>query len=85
LLLTIRKNVEVSEHTNKLIVDINEDSVDCLLVNYDKDEAYSFCKTFIELGLHINPKPIYAWSIIGLHQGLVLDINLRTNFIVSKR
>jgi len=42
LLLTIRKNVEVSEHRNKLIVDINEDSVDCLLVNYDKNEAVMF-------------------------------------------
>jgi len=42
LLLTIRKNVEVSEHRNKLIVDINEGSVDCLLVNYDKNEAVMF-------------------------------------------
>jgi len=42
LLLTIRKDVEVNEHRNKLIVDINEDSVDCLLVNYDKNEAVMF-------------------------------------------
>ena len=42
LLLTIRRNVEVNEHRNKLIVDINEDSVDCLLVNYDKNEAVMF-------------------------------------------
>ena len=42
LLLTIRKDVEVDEHRNKLIIDINEDSVDCLLVNYDKNEAILF-------------------------------------------
>ena len=42
LLLTIRKNVEVGEHRNKLIVDVNEDSVDCLLVNYDRNEAVLF-------------------------------------------
>ncbi len=42
LLLTIRKDVEVEEHRNKLIIDINEDSIDCLLVNYDKREAILF-------------------------------------------
>jgi len=42
LLLTIRRGVEVNEHRNKLIVDINEDSVDCLLVNYDRNEAILF-------------------------------------------
>ena len=42
LLLTIRKNVEVNEHRNKLFIDINEDSVDCLLVNYDRSEATLF-------------------------------------------
>lgn len=42
LLLTIRRDVEVNEHRNKLIVDINEDSVDCLLVNYDRNEAILF-------------------------------------------
>jgi len=42
LLLTIRRNVEVNEHKNKLFIDINEDSVDCLLVNYDKNEAVLF-------------------------------------------
>ncbi len=42
LLLTIRKDVEVDEHRNKLIIDINEDSVDCLLVNYDRNEAMLF-------------------------------------------
>jgi len=42
LLLTIRKNVEVSEHKNKLFIDINEDSVDCLLVDYDKNKAVLF-------------------------------------------
>jgi len=42
LLLTIRRNVEVREHRNKLIVDINEDSIDCLLVNYEIGEATLF-------------------------------------------
>ncbi len=42
LLLTIRRNVEVNEHRNKLFIDINEDSVDCLLVNYDRNEAVLF-------------------------------------------
>jgi len=42
LLLTIRKNVEVSEHRNKFFMDINEDSIDCLLVNYDRNEAVLF-------------------------------------------
>lgn len=39
LLLTVRRDVEVVEHGNKLIVDINEDSVDCLLIDYDKNKA----------------------------------------------
>jgi len=42
LLLTVRRNVEVKEHRNKLVVDINEDSIDCLLVNYDRNEAVLF-------------------------------------------
>jgi len=42
LLLTIRRNVEVYEHRNKLIIDINEDSIDCLLVNHDRNEATLF-------------------------------------------
>ncbi len=42
LLLTIRRNVEVMEHRNKIIVDINEDSIDCLLVNYDEKKAVLF-------------------------------------------
>ena len=42
LLLTVRRDVEVVEHRNKLIVDINEDSVDCLLVDYDKNKAVLF-------------------------------------------
>ncbi len=42
LLLTIRKNVEVIKHSNKLFIDINEDSIDCLLVNYDRNEAVLF-------------------------------------------
>jgi len=41
-LLTIRRDVEVDEHGNKLFMDINEDSVDCLLVNYDRNEATLF-------------------------------------------
>ena len=42
LLLTIRRDVEVYEHRNKLFIDINEDSIDCLLVNYDRNEAVLF-------------------------------------------
>ncbi|MEM4452647.1 MAG: transposase, partial [Thermosphaera sp.] len=42
LLLTIRKNVEVSEHRNKLVIDINEDNVACLLVDYEKSRAVLF-------------------------------------------
>ena len=42
LLLTIRRNVEVDEHRNKLFIDINEDSIDYLLVNYDGNEAILF-------------------------------------------
>ncbi len=42
LLLTIRKSVEVNGHRNKLFIDINEDSVDCLLVNYNRNEAVLF-------------------------------------------
>ncbi len=42
LLLTIRRNVEVKEHRNKLFIDINEDSIDCLLVNYEDGWAKLF-------------------------------------------
>ena len=42
LLLTIRRNVEVREHRNKLVIDINEDSIDCLLIDYDRWEAKLF-------------------------------------------
>jgi len=42
LLLTARRNVEVTEHENKLFVDVNEDSVDCLLVDYDRGKAMLF-------------------------------------------
>ncbi len=42
LLLTVRKNVEVREHRNKLFIDINEDSIDCLLVDYNKKKATLF-------------------------------------------
>ena len=42
LLLTLRKKVTIEEHRNKPFVDINEDSVDCLLVNYEEEKAYLF-------------------------------------------
>ncbi len=42
LLLTVRRNVEVREHRNKLFIDINEDSVDCLLIDYNKKKATLF-------------------------------------------
>ncbi|MEM1838902.1 MAG: transposase [Candidatus Bathyarchaeia archaeon] len=42
LLLTVRKDVEVSEHRNKLVVDINEDNVACLLIDYDGSRAVLF-------------------------------------------
>ena len=42
LLLTIRRDVEVNEHRNKLFIDINEDSIDCLLVNYNRNDAMLF-------------------------------------------
>ena len=42
LLLTTHRNVEINVHKNKLIIDINEDSVDCLLVDYDRNKAVLF-------------------------------------------
>gem|GEM_PF-663809 len=42
LLLTIRRDAEIAEHRNKLVMDINEDSVDCLLVDYDNGKAAFF-------------------------------------------
>ena len=42
ILLTVRKNVDVTGNRNKLFMDINEDSVDCLLVDYDRNEAVLF-------------------------------------------
>ncbi|MEM4942769.1 MAG: zinc ribbon domain-containing protein, partial [Ignisphaera sp.] len=42
LLLTIRRNVEVFEHRNKLVIDINEDNVACLLVDYERGRAIFF-------------------------------------------
>jgi len=42
LLLTLRKKVLVEEHRNKLLIDINEDSVDCLLVDQERGKAYFF-------------------------------------------
>ncbi|MEM2173359.1 MAG: hypothetical protein QXS66_09025 [Thermoproteota archaeon] len=41
-LLTVRKDVEVSERRNKLVVDINEDNVACLLIDYDGSRAVLF-------------------------------------------
>ncbi|MEM4559095.1 MAG: hypothetical protein QXD80_02205 [Acidilobaceae archaeon] len=40
--LIVRRNVEVSEHRDKLAIDINEDNVACLLVDYDKGRAVLF-------------------------------------------
>jgi len=42
LLLTIRKNVEVFVHRNKLVIDINEDNIACLLVDYERSRAVLF-------------------------------------------
>jgi len=42
LLLTVKKIVEVFEHRNKLVIDINEDNVACLLVDYEKGRATFF-------------------------------------------
>ncbi|RLE97997.1 MAG: hypothetical protein DRJ57_03985 [Thermoprotei archaeon] len=42
LLLTVRRSVEVREHRNKLIIDVNEDTIDCLLVDYDGGRAVLF-------------------------------------------
>ena len=42
MLLTMHRNVEATEHRNKLFVDVNEDSVDCLLVDYERNEAALF-------------------------------------------
>ncbi|MEM1939041.1 MAG: hypothetical protein QXE99_03350 [Acidilobaceae archaeon] len=40
--LIVRRNVEVSEHRDKLAIDINEDNVACLLVDYDMGRAVLF-------------------------------------------
>jgi len=42
LLLTLRKKVTIEEHKNKLFVDVNEDSIDCLLVDYSENRAFLF-------------------------------------------
>ncbi|MEM1938543.1 MAG: transposase [Acidilobaceae archaeon] len=42
LLLSVRRDVEVFEHRNKLVIDINEDNVACLLVDYEKSRAIFF-------------------------------------------
>ncbi|HWQ17285.1 MAG TPA: transposase [Sulfolobales archaeon] len=42
LLLTIRKHVEVEEHRSKLVIDINENNVSCLLVDLDRKQAILF-------------------------------------------
>ncbi|MEM1938363.1 MAG: hypothetical protein QXI24_00965 [Acidilobaceae archaeon] len=36
LLLTVRRSVEVSKHRNKLVIDINEDNIAFLLIDYDR-------------------------------------------------
>ncbi|RLI16976.1 hypothetical protein DRO49_04275 [Candidatus Bathyarchaeota archaeon] len=42
LLLTIRKQKEVGNHENKIFIDLNEDTVDCLFVDYGKKRAVLF-------------------------------------------
>ncbi len=42
LLLTVRRDVGVVERRSKLVIDVNEDSVDCLLVDYDSGRATLF-------------------------------------------
>ncbi|MEM4482127.1 MAG: transposase, partial [Desulfurococcaceae archaeon] len=58
LLLTIRKNVEVFEHRNKLVIDINEDSVACLLVDYEKSRAVLFTISYKISRLRMNYRRI---------------------------
>ena len=42
LLLSVKRVVEVFEHRNKLVIDINEDNVACLLVDYGRGRAVLF-------------------------------------------
>jgi len=58
LLLTLRRNVEVEEHRNKLFIDINEDSVDCLLVDYDRNRAVLFSIKHDSRGIRANYRRI---------------------------
>jgi len=58
LLLTIRRNVEVFEHRNKLVIDINEDNVACLLVDYEKRRAVLFTVSYEISRLRLNYRRI---------------------------
>ncbi|MEM0050090.1 MAG: transposase [Candidatus Bathyarchaeia archaeon] len=58
LLLTIRKNVEVFEHRNKLVIDINEDNVACLLVDYERGRAILFTINYNISRLRMNYRRI---------------------------
>jgi len=58
LLLTIRRDVEETEYRNKLVVDINEDSVDCLLVDYDSGNATFFSIVHDIRGIRTNYRRI---------------------------
>ncbi|MEM0025683.1 MAG: transposase, partial [Zestosphaera sp.] len=58
LLLTIRKNVEVFGHRNKLVIDINEDNVACLLVDYEKGRAVLFTTSYNLSRLRMNYRRI---------------------------
>ncbi|MEM4054582.1 MAG: transposase [Desulfurococcaceae archaeon] len=58
ILLTIRKNVEVFEHRNKLVIDINEDNMACLLVDYEKGRAVLFTINYDVSRLRLNYRRI---------------------------
>jgi len=58
LLLTIRRNVEVFEHRNKLVIDINEDNVACLLVDYERGRAIFFMISYNISRLRLNYRRI---------------------------
>ncbi|MEM4429288.1 MAG: hypothetical protein QXJ33_05565, partial [Acidilobaceae archaeon] len=51
ILLAVRRSVEVSKHKNKLVIDINEDNIAFLLIDYDRCIAVFFTlKTIILVG-----------------------------------
>ena len=58
LLLTVRKEVEVSRHANKLIIDINEDTVDCLLIDRGAGKALLFTVRHDIRGIRMNYRRI---------------------------